>query len=105
MEHRCSLRVSTNINVLIFKSEIPIAFGRVVNSSKLGFFIETNFSDVNVDQSLDIELLPAGNEKNLCRYIYSVRVIRKTPHGLGVEIEDTKAESNLSSSYYLVANF
>lgn len=93
MEHRCSARYSTNINLLIYKSGIPVAFGRAINVSKIGFFIETDFSEINIDQSLDIEFLPLRNEENFCKYICIVRVIRKTTIGLGVEIEFIKAES------------
>jgi hypothetical protein len=93
MEHRYSNRVGTDINVLIYKAGIPVAYGRAVNGCKLGFFIETEFSDVNIEQALDIEFLPSSCEEVLYKYTSNVRVIRKTDLGLGVEIEFTKAES------------
>lgn len=91
MEHRYSNRAATNINVLLLKSAVPVAFGRVVNSSKMGFLIETDFSDINLDQALDIEFIPTNNEENICKYSCNIRAIRKTTLGLGVEVEFTKA--------------
>ena len=93
MEHRYSDRVATNINVLIYKSGIPVAYGRAVNGCKVGFFIETDFSDINIEQVLDVEFIPSRSEENLCIYVCNVRVVRKTDLGLGVEIEYMKAES------------
>jgi len=103
MEHRYSNRAEKNTNVLILKSAVPVAFGRVVNASKIGFFIETDFSDINLDQTLDIEFIPTDNEENICKYSCRTRVIRKTSLGLGVEVEFTKAESNsaINSSRHL----
>lgn len=94
MEHRYNPRAATNLNVLILQSEVPVAFGRIVNGSKIGFFIETDFSQVNLDQALDIEFISANSEENICRYSCNIRVIRKTALGLGVEVESTKVESN-----------
>lgn len=70
-----------------------MAYGRAVNGCKVGFFIETDFYDVNIEQALDIEFLPSRHEESLYKYTSNVRVIRKTDLGLGVEIEFTNAES------------
>jgi hypothetical protein len=93
MEHRYSNRTTVNVNVLIYKEGVPVAFGRVVNSSKVGFFIETDFSEVNRFQKLDIEIIPYSKSKNLGRYFFTACVIRKSEAGLGVEIDSTKVET------------
>ena len=67
MEHRCSERVTTDFKVLIYKMGIPVAIGRLKNGSKLGFFVETDFADINVLQPLDIEVLLQQGSHNLER--------------------------------------
>ena len=85
MEHRCSERVTTDFKVLIYKMGVPVAIGRLKNGSKLGFFVETDFADINV-------LLQQGPH-NLERYRYTSRVIRKAETGLGLELEYMSPEA------------
>ena len=93
MEHRCSERVTTDFKVLIYKMGIPVAIGRLKNGSKLGFFVETDFADINVLQPLDIEVLLQQGPHNLERYRYTSRVIRKAETGLGLELEYMSPEA------------
>lgn len=93
MEHRCSERVNTDLKILIYKMGMPVAIGRIKNGSKLGFFIETDFSDINILQPLDVEILLQRNSQQLTRYRYTTRVIRKAASGLGLELESMSAES------------
>lgn len=93
MEHRCSERVTTDLKVLIYKLGIPVAIGRLKNGSKLGFFVETDFADINVLQPLDIEVLLQQGPHNLERYKYTTRVIRKADAGLGLELEHMSVEA------------
>lgn len=93
MEHRCSERITTDLKVLIYKSGVPVAIGRLKNGSKLGFFVETDFADINVLQPLDIEVLLQQGPHNLERYKYMTRVIRKAETGLGLELEHMSVEA------------
>ena len=93
MEHRCSERVTTDFKVLIYKMGVPVAIGRLKNGSKLGFFVETDFADINVLQPLDIEVLLQQGSHNLERYRYTSRVIRKAETGLGLELEYMSPEA------------
>ncbi len=93
MEHRCSERVTTDLKVLIYKLGVPVAIGRLKNGSKLGFFVETDFADINVLQPLDIEVLLQQGPQNLERYKYTTRVIRKAEAGLGLELEHMSVEA------------
>lgn len=93
MEHRCSERVTTDLRVLIYKLGVPVAIGRLKNGSKLGFFIETDFADINILQPLDIEVLQQHGPHNLERYKYTTRVIRKAEAGLGLELEHMSVEA------------
>lgn len=92
MEHRYSDRVVTDLKVLIYKSGMPVAIGRVKNGSKLGFFVETDFAAINVLQSLDVEILLYRNPHKILRHKYTTRVIRKAATGLGLELESVSAE-------------
>lgn len=93
MEHRCSERVATDQKVLIYKMGIPLAIGRLKNSSKLGFFVETDFADINILQPLDVEVLLYRGPQHLDRFKFTTRVIRKSDTGLGVELEYMSNES------------
>lgn len=100
MEHRCSVRVNTELKILIYKMApvaigrmTPVAIGRIRNGSKVGFFIETDFADVNILQPLDVEILLQRGPKNIVRHRYTTRVIRKTESGLGLELEFMSDES------------
>jgi hypothetical protein len=103
MEHRCSERINTDLKILIYKMGMPVAIGRIKNGSKLGFFIETDFSDVNILQPLDIEIVASSSSKNTLRHKYKSRVVRKSKAGLGLELETLNAESLKILGVLLVA--
>lgn len=87
MEHRSSGRVDTDLQILIYKERKPVAVGRIQNGSTLGFFIETDFSEISLLQPLDLEVLLHRGSLDLTRHRYTTRVIRKSEAGLGVELE------------------
>lgn len=87
MEHRCSERVDTDVRVLIYKAGAPQAIGRIKNGSKYGFFVETDFDDINIFQGLDVEMLLSQGSNQTTKYKYATRVIRKMNNGLGLELE------------------
>lgn len=93
MEHRYSERAVTDLKILIYKNGMPVAIGRIKNGSKLGFFVETDFADINVLQPLDVEVLLYRSPQSMVRYKYTTRVIRKADTGLGVELESMSGES------------
>lgn len=96
MEHRCSERVNTDHKVLIYKMGIPVAIGRLKNGSKLGFFVETDFADINILQLLDVEVLLYRGPQQLDRFKFTTRVIRKDDAGMGLELEQMSNESALA---------
>lgn len=42
MEHRCSQRLKSDSQVMIYERSIPVATGHLANSNRYGFFIETH---------------------------------------------------------------
>lgn len=92
MEHRCSERSAVNLDVMVGKPGCPLTFGRIVNSSKLGFFILMNPSQLNLFQMIDVEILYEQGNPSPYRHICSVCIIRKTAAGIGVEIESSRLE-------------
>ena len=95
MEHRCSERVDTDVRVLIYKSGTPQAIGRIKNGSKYGFFVETDFDDINIFQALDVEILLPQVSSQASRHKYAARVIRKSGNGLGLELELVSRDSGV----------
>jgi hypothetical protein len=87
MEHRCSLRHSTNVRILIYKSGLPKALGRLRNVSRHGLFISTDYDNVALNQLLEIEILGERCERRphkRCRAM----VAHATAHGFGLAVDE-----------------
>lgn len=88
MEHRCTQRYSGDLQILIYKHNMPIAIGRIKNGSRVGGFIETDFADIDCEHQLRLEVLA---NKHLGSKQQSLRmeaiVIYKTSRGFGVELD------------------
>jgi hypothetical protein len=87
MEHRCTQRYSGDLQILIYKHNVPIAIGRLKNGSKFGGFVETDFADIECEHQLHIEVLAQkqlGSKQSL--HMEAI-VIHKTNHGFGVELD------------------
>jgi len=95
VEHRCSERSEANFDVVLYTLESSPIFGRIINSSKLGFFIQVDDSARFKNfQLLDIEILYSDDPHPLYRHLCKVCVIRKTLSGIGVEIEYSRLEAS-----------
>lgn len=90
MEHRYSQRIKTHSQVMIYERGLPISTGIAINSSRYGFFIETNHAVVR-NQPLEIELIDrarrarvgsAGGRRIKCF------VVHAQVKGFGVEIDE-----------------
>ena len=88
MEHRCTERISSELKILIYKHNLPIAIGRVKNGSYNGVFVETDFVDIDCEHQLRLEvLLNKSNATKLQRIEMKALVIHKTGKGFGAEVE------------------
>jgi hypothetical protein len=92
MEHRCSERFASDVEVVVRRSGNTLGFGKIIDSSKLGFFIAMDTSQINLFQMMDVEILYRQEESTPYRHICSVCVIRKTDSGIGAEIEFSRLE-------------
>ncbi|WP_024460194.1 hypothetical protein [Marinimicrobium sp. LS-A18] len=87
MEHRCSRRVSLNINTLIYKHGVPVAMGRIKNGSSHGLYLETDYQNVRELQKLELEVLLGDRVKGNRRCCVAALVVRKSMTGVGLEME------------------
>jgi len=56
MEHRLSKRITTDLDLLVYKRGMPVATGKIRDASRKGLFILTDYTDVQLNQELEIEL-------------------------------------------------
>lgn len=88
MEHRCAERTTSELKLLIYKHNHPIAIGRVRNGSHSGVFVETDFMDIDCEHQLTLEvLLNKNNATKLQRIEMKAIVIHKTSKGFGAEVD------------------
>ena len=88
MEHRCAERTTSELKLLIYKHNHPIAIGRVRNGSHSGVFVETDFMDIDCEHQLTLEvLLNKNNGTKLQRIEMQAIVIHKTNKGFGAEVD------------------
>lgn len=90
MEHRYSQRMKTHSQVMIYERGMPISTGIAINSSRYGFFIETNHT-VARNQPLEIEVIDrarrvrssSANGRRIKCF-----VVHAQTKGFGVEIDE-----------------
>jgi hypothetical protein len=87
MEHRCTERINSELKILIYKHNHPIAIGRVKNGSRSGVFVETDFVDIDCEHQLKLEVLLNKNAVKLQRIEMKAIVIHKTHKGFGAEVD------------------
>lgn len=90
MEHRYSQRFKNNSQVMIYERGLPVSTGRVINSSRYGFFVETSHIATQ-NQPLEIEIIDR-QRRNSGRSAQSRRmkcfVVHLQNNGFGVEINE-----------------
>lgn len=97
MEHRLSKRVQGKLGLLVYKRGMPVATGQIRDASKKGLFIATDYTDVQLNQTLELEFrFPDKEEKRFRRL--KAHVVRKSDTGLGVDFEGVENDSFTVSS-------
>jgi len=87
MEHRLSTRITTDLDLLVYKRGMPVATGKIRDASRKGLFILTDYTDVQLNQELEIEIrFPDCPEQRIKRI--RAQVVRKTGAGLGLDFEE-----------------
>lgn len=88
MEHRCTTRINSELKLLIYKHNLPVAIGRVKNGSRYGVFVETDFMEIECEHQLKLEvLLDKSSGTKFQRIEMEALVIHKTAKGFGAEID------------------
>lgn len=86
MEHRLSKRIQGKLGLLVYKRGMPVATGQIRDASKQGLFIATDYTDVQLNQTLELEFrFPDKQEKRFRRL--KAHVVRKSDLGIGVDFE------------------
>ena len=92
MEHRLSKRVQGKLGLLVYKRGMPVATGQIRDASKRGLFIATDYTDVQLNQTVELEFrFPDQQEKRFRRL--KAHVVRKSDRGLGVDFEGVENDS------------
>lgn len=111
MEHRLSKRIPGKLSILVYKRGMPVATGQVRNASRRGVFISTDYDDVSLNQTLELELCyPEKTEKMLRRL--KAHVVRKSAKGLGLDFDGADNDAlgiskllNWLTGHQLAANY
>lgn len=86
MEHRLSKRVQGKLGLLVYRRGMPVATGQIRDASRRGLFIATDYTDVQLNQTLELEFrFPEKHDKQFRRL--KAHVVRKSDQGLGVDFE------------------
>ncbi len=86
MEHRLSKRILGKLGLLVYKRGLPVATGQIRDASKRGLFIATDYTDVQLNQTVELEFRFPDRKENAFRRIRA-HVVRKCDNGLGVDFE------------------
>lgn len=91
MEHRCSPRVSTDIQLVISQYNKPTAIGRIKDATAFGFYIESDLQ-VRPLQQISLEIMLYRQPQKLQKYKFEAIVTHRDDHGFGVELEQLNNE-------------
>ena len=87
MEHRYSQRVAIDMPVTLYKRGHCVAEGSVVDVSRTGLFVATDYTEVGQHQPLEVEFSQNGRRPlEQCRF--RVVVARVDGGGIGLELDE-----------------
>ncbi len=92
MEHRLSKRIHGKLGLLVYKRGMPVATGQVRDASKRGLFIATDYTDVQLNQTVELEFRIPDKQGKQFRKL-KAHVVRKSDKGLGVDFEGVENDS------------
>ncbi|NMT63615.1 PilZ domain-containing protein [Marinobacter orientalis] len=92
MEHRLSKRTNGKLGVLVCKRGMPVATGQIRNASNRGLFIVTDYTDVQLNQALDIEFHFPDKQEKQFRQLKGL-VVRKSENGIGIDFDGVENDS------------
>lgn len=92
MEHRLIKRIEGKLGLLIYKRKIPVATGQITDASRHGLFIATDYDDIELNQTVEMEFHLPGRHGNPYRKL-KANVVRKADNGLGVDFDGVENDS------------
>ncbi len=84
MEYRLSKRITGKLGLLLYKRNMPVATGQIRDASERGLFIATSYTDVQLNQTLELEFRFPDKYENSFLKLRGL-VVRKSDQGLGVD--------------------
>jgi|GEM_PF-609360 len=102
MEHRYSKRINANIQTMIYKYGLPVAIGRVRDTSRQGIFIDCEPDTAVLNQPLEIELFLHGRRMEKFGR-FKCFVVRKEIQGVGLCLFDDCQSSYVQCTEYILA--
>ncbi|XKH00863.1 PilZ domain-containing protein [Marinobacter nauticus] len=98
MEHRQSQRIEGQLPILVYKKGMPVGTGKIRDASRRGVFVTTDYSNVRLNQSLQLSFrLPeiAEGQQTL-----NAHVVRRSENGFGLDFDG--AENNARAIFSLI---
>jgi len=93
MEHRCTNRYVSDLNIQIYQDKMPVALGRIKNASLAGVFVETEFRNIDCERQVLLEILHNRNNAfKPHRIKIPALVAHKGNNGFGAELDITSQE-------------
>ncbi|MEX2473821.1 PilZ domain-containing protein [Marinobacter sp.] len=86
MEHRISKRILGKLGLLVYKRGLPVATGQIRDASPRGLFIATNYTDLQLNQTVELEICFPGRKESAFRRL-KAHVVRKSDKGVGLDFE------------------
>lgn len=92
MEHRCTNRYISDLNIKIYQHRLPIALGRIKNASLAGVFIETEFAEIDCEHQVSIEICHNRSRTASLPLRIQALIIHKCNNGFGAELDISSNE-------------
>ncbi|RYZ80452.1 MAG: hypothetical protein EOO68_37345 [Moraxellaceae bacterium] len=88
MEHRCTARHRSELEIQIYKHAAPVATGYVKNGNRWGVFVETVFNDVECEHQIELQIISTCvSSKKLEGVRIPGIVVHQGAKGFGVELD------------------
>lgn len=98
MEHRQSLRLSTNARLRLYRRGKPAGFGHLREVNRDGIFVATDTTKVSPNQILEFELTSDDQPSDMSLRGTAV-VVHKTDQGLGLVLLDGQPQAGIRQLY------
>lgn len=92
MEHRCTNRYVSDLNIKIYQHKLPVALGRIKNASLAGVFVETEFANIDCEHQISLEICHNRSRAASKPIKIQALIIHKRNNGFGAELDIVDSE-------------